>query len=264
MIHHANAESTAATVRGAVGSAPRALRRRAAHRISHQLPKRDSEACLASDSPFRARATARQGGDSPDGLFPGPSSSGVFPDPKAGAAANFATPAVRVPFRGTRARKEQRGRPISSLRGFPTLRPGSPALPLSFFASIGTGGGVRRFVVPSSRPMAPAPGAAPAEQAHTPAGTPSPSPRVPVASGGPSLARTQAADFGRPKGKTEDAAARSSVGSAGGQGVPGRSGAGSLTPSPKTVPVQGPMSRVLSASGSGQGPRYHENRGESE
>jgi hypothetical protein len=147
--HHANAESTRSTVRERSAAEPLVA-------IFHQLPKRDSKACLASDSHSGRGATARQGGDSPNGLFPGPSGSGVFSDPKAGAAANFATPAVRVHFRGTRGRKEQRGRPISSLRGFPSLRPGSPALPLSFFASIGTGGGARRFAVPSSRPTAPA------------------------------------------------------------------------------------------------------------
>ena len=137
MIHHANAESTGATVRGATGglrpwTAPRLsdrygcplllapLRERSAAElliaISHQLPKRDSKACLASDSHSGGGATARQGGDSPNGLFPGPSSRGVFPDPRAGAAANVATPAVPVAFPGIGIRMEQRGRSIQCSR----------------------------------------------------------------------------------------------------------------------------------------------------
>jgi hypothetical protein len=130
VIHRANAESTGATVPGANGglrpwTAPRhsdrygrplllaPLPERSAAEpliaIFHQLPKRDSKACLASDSQSGRSATARQGGDSQNGLFPGPSGSGVFTDPNAGAAAKVATPAVPVAFPGIRIRMEQRG-----------------------------------------------------------------------------------------------------------------------------------------------------------
>ena len=98
--HHAkdaNAESTRSTVRGDA---------------SGLLPK----TCPAPHSLSWGGATARQGGDSPNGPFPGPSSCGVFPDPKAGAAANIATPRSVAPSRGTRARKEQRGRSIQGPR----------------------------------------------------------------------------------------------------------------------------------------------------
>ncbi len=65
-----------------------------------------------------------------------------------------------------------------------------------------------------------------AEQPPPPAGTPSPPPRATVASGGPSVARTQAADFGGAKGKAEDTARRSVSAAAngvrgGGDEVPG-------------------------------------------
>jgi hypothetical protein len=80
--------------------------------ISHQRPK----ACPASGSLSGGGATARQGGDSPNGPFPGPSSSGIFPDPKAGATATLATPAVRVPVPWCTCRKEQRGRSIQRPR----------------------------------------------------------------------------------------------------------------------------------------------------
>jgi hypothetical protein len=91
--HHANVESTRST--------------------EFRVPK----ACPASGPLNLSGATARQGGVSQYGPFPGPSASGAFPDPKAGAAANFATPAVRVSFPGMRARNEQRGRSIQC-RGF--------------------------------------------------------------------------------------------------------------------------------------------------
>lgn len=118
MIHHANAESAGATERGATAglrpsTAPAAEPLIA---VSHRLPKRDSQACLASDSHSGRGATARQGGDFPTGLFPWPSSRGDFPDPRAGAAANFAIPAVRVAFPGIRIRIEQRGRSIQRSR----------------------------------------------------------------------------------------------------------------------------------------------------
>jgi hypothetical protein len=137
--HHANdadAESTRSTVPGGAGglrpwSGPRLsdrlgrppllapLPERSAAEplitISHRLPK-GSKACPASGSLPGGGATARQGGDSPNGPFPGPSGSGVFPDPKAGAAANFATPRSVFPSCGTRARNEQRGRPIQRPR----------------------------------------------------------------------------------------------------------------------------------------------------
>jgi len=95
--HHANAESTRSTLLEAVPGAGSLLpvvaplpERSAAElpiTISHQLPKRGSKACPASASLPGGGATARQGGDSPNGPFPWPSSSGVFPDPKAGATA---------------------------------------------------------------------------------------------------------------------------------------------------------------------------------
>jgi hypothetical protein len=95
--NQANAESTRSTVPAAAGS---------------PLPK----TCPAPHSLSWGGATARQGGDSPNGPFPGPSSCGVFPGPQAGAAANFATPAVPVAFPGIRIRIEQRGRSIQRPR----------------------------------------------------------------------------------------------------------------------------------------------------
>lgn len=99
MTHQANTESTRSILRGVAGSL-----------------RPIAKTCSAPSSLSWGGATARKGGDSPAGPFPGPSSNGVFPDPKAGAATSFATPAVRVPFPGTRARKEHRGRSIQRSR----------------------------------------------------------------------------------------------------------------------------------------------------
>ncbi len=94
--NHANAESTRSTLRGIIG-------------CLH--PK----TCPAPHSLSWGGATARQGGDSPNGPFPGPSSCGVFPGPQAGAAATLATQRSVAPSRGARARKEHRGRSIQGL-----------------------------------------------------------------------------------------------------------------------------------------------------
>ena len=76
------------------------------------------DTCAALNPVSRGGATARQGGDSRNGHFPVPSSRGVSLGPKAGAAANFANPAVRVSFPGSRVRVEQCGRSIQRPRYF--------------------------------------------------------------------------------------------------------------------------------------------------
>jgi hypothetical protein len=139
--NHANAESTRSTLRGIIG----ALR-----------PK----ACSASTSLSGGGATVRQGGDSPNGSFPGPSSCGVFSGPQAGAAATLAAPRFVVASHGPWS-----ACPRGAAR---TVHPTSEAFPPSGLgrprllpSSLDGGSGVRRLALPSSRPTVPASGLAP-------------------------------------------------------------------------------------------------------
>lgn len=121
MIHHANAESTGATVRGAAGGLP-------------STPKRDTQACLASNSHSGRGATARQGGDSPNGLFPGPSSRGSSLTPEQEPPPMSPLPRSPLLSLAYGSAWSSAGGP-SNARDFPTLELGPPAnapLHLSF------------------------------------------------------------------------------------------------------------------------------------